>query len=109
MIFDKELRNKVKIQRNAVRDLLKYHLPKYDLTKIGDSELQLSWTSNDYSIRSTAIECTMYGDWEFVEVQDECNDNWRYSMYLYDDTQRVLNSEDNANDIVNALMKLLKS
>ena len=109
MIFDKELRNKVKIQRNAVHDLLKYHLPKYDLTKIGDSELQLSWTSNDYSIRSTAIECTMYGDWEFVEVQDECNDNWRYSMYLYDDTQRVLNSEDNANDIVNALMKILKS
>ena len=49
----------------------------------------------------------MYGDWEFVEVQDECNDNWRYSTYLYDDTQRVLNSEDNANDIVNALMKLL--
>ena len=103
MIFDKELRNKVKIQRNAVYDLLKYHLPKCDLTKIGDSELQLSWTSNDYSIRSTAIECTMYGDWEFVEVQDECNDNYYYSQDLNVDYTSP------ANDVVNALMKLLKS
>ena len=107
MIFDNKLRAEVKIQRDAVHQLLKYHLPKHELTLIGDSEISITYNISKYSIRSTSLECSMYGDWQFVEWQDECNDNWRYSTYLYDDTQRVLNSEDNANDIVNALMKLL--
>ena len=38
MIFDKELRAEVKIQRDAIYGLLNHHLPKYDLLKIGDSE-----------------------------------------------------------------------
>ena len=42
MIFDKELRAEVKIKRDAIHSLLKYHLQKCDLTKIGDSEIQLT-------------------------------------------------------------------
>ena len=103
MIFDKELRAEVKIQRDAIHSLLKYHLPKCDLTKIGDSEIQLTWSSSNYSIRSTSLECSMYGDWQFVETQDECNDNYYYSQDLN------LNYKANANDVVNALIKLLKS
>ena len=101
MIFDKELRAKVKPQRDAVYNLLQHHLPKYDLLKIGDSEISLSY-SFDYGYKSTSLECTMYGDWQFVELQDEAGrDNYRYSIDLN------LNSNSNANDIVNALIKLL--
>ena len=46
MIFDKELRAEVKIQRDAIHGLLNYHLPKCDLTKIGDTEIQLTWHCN---------------------------------------------------------------
>jgi len=103
MIFDKELRAEVKIQRDAVHQLLKYHLPKCDLTKIGDSEIQLTWSCSKYSIRSTSLECSMYGDWQFVECQDESGrDNYYYSRDL------KLDYTSPANDIVNALMKLLK-
>ena len=102
MIFDKELRAEVKIQRDAIHSLLKYHLPKCDLTKIGDSEIQLTWSSSNYSIRSTSLECSMYGDWQFVETQDECNDNYYYS------TDLNLDYKANANDVVNKLMKLMK-
>ena len=101
MIFDKELRAEVKIQRNAIYGLLNCHLPKYDLIKIGDSEIQITWSSSNYSIRSTSLECNMYGDWQFVEMQDECNDNYYYSQDL------KLDYKSPANDIVNALMKLL--
>ena len=55
MIFDKELRAEVKIQRDAVHQLLKYHLPKCDLTKIGDTEIQLTWHCNPSLIRETAL------------------------------------------------------
>jgi len=102
MIFDKELRAEVKIQRNAIHGLLKYHLPKCELTLIGDSEIQLTWSCSKYSVRSTSLECSMYGDWQFVEMQDECNDNYYYSQDL------KLDYTSPANDIVNALMKLLK-
>jgi len=44
----------------------------------------------------------MYGDWQFVETQDECNDNYYYSRDL------KLDYKANANDVVNALMKLIK-
>ena len=101
MIFDKELRAEVKLQRDAVHQLLKYHLPKCDLTKIGDSEIQLTWSCSKYSIRSTSLECSMYGDWQFVETQDECNDNYHYSTDLNVDYTSP------ANEVVNALMKLL--
>ena len=101
MIFDNKLRAEVKIQRDAIHQLLKYHLPKCDLTLIGDSEISITYNISDYSIRSTAIECTMYGDWEFVEVQDECNDNYYYSQDLNVDYKSP------ANEVVNALMKLL--
>ena len=102
MIFDKELRAEVKIQRDAIHSLLKYHLPKCDLTKIGDSEIQLTWLCSKYSVRSTSLECSMYGDWQFVETQDECNDNYYYLTDLH------LDYTANANDVVNALIKLMK-
>jgi hypothetical protein len=44
----------------------------------------------------------MYGDWQFVETQDECNDNYYYSTDLH------LDYTANANDVVNALIKLMK-
>ena len=44
----------------------------------------------------------MYGDWQFVETQDECNDNYYYSQDLN------LDYTANANDVVNKLMKLIK-
>ena len=102
MIFDKELRAKVKPQRDAVHQLLKYHLPKCELTLIGDSEIQLTWSCSKYSVRSTSLECSMYGDWQFVETQDECNDSYYYSQDLN------LDYTANANDVVNKLMKLIK-
>ena len=102
MIFDKELRAEVKIQRNAIHGLLKHHLPKCDLTLIGDSEIQLTWSCSKYSVRSTSLECSMYGDWQFVEMQDECNDNYYYSTNLH------LDYKANSNDVVNKLMKLIK-
>ena len=43
----------------------------------------------------------MYGDWQFVETQDECNDNYHYSTDLNVDYTSP------ANKVVNALMKLL--
>ena len=44
----------------------------------------------------------MYGDWQFVECQDESGrDNYYYSQDL------KLDYTSPANDIVNALMKLL--
>ena len=101
MIFDKELRAEVKIQRDAIHSLLKYHLPKCDLTKIGDTEIQLTWSCNKYSIRSTSLECDMYGDWQFEEHQWESFDNYHYS------TDLKVDYTSPANDIVNALMKLL--
>ena len=101
MIFDKELRAEVKIQRDAVHQLLKYHLPKHELTLIGDSEINITYNISKYSIRSTSLECSMYGDWQFVEMQDECNDNYYYSQDLNVDYTSP------ANEVVNALMKLL--
>ena len=101
MIFDNKLRAQVKVQRNAIHQLLKHHLPKCDLTLIGDSEISITYNISDYSIRSTALECSMYGDWQFVEWQDECNDNYHYSQDLN------LDYTANANDVVNELMKLL--
>ena len=102
MIFDTKLRAEVKIQRDAVHQLLKHHLPNHDLTLIGDSEIQLTWSCSKYSVRSTSLECSMYGDWQFVETQDECNDNYYYSQDLN------LDYTANANDVVNKLMKLIK-
>ena len=101
MIFDTKLRAEVKIQRDAVHQLLKHHLPKYELTLIGDSEIQLTWHSNPHCIRETLLTCSMYGDWQFVETQDECNDNYYYSQDLKVDYMSP------ANEVVNALMKLL--
>ena len=43
----------------------------------------------------------MYGDWQFVEMQDECNDNYHYS------TDLKLDYTSPANKVVNALMKML--
>jgi predicted ATP-grasp superfamily ATP-dependent carboligase len=103
MIFDNELRAQVKTQRDAVHQLLKHHLPKCDLTLIGDSEISITYNISDYSVRSTALEATMFGDWQFVEWQDECNDCYHYAEDLN------LDYTSNANDIVNALMKILKS
>ena len=103
MIFDKELRAEVKIQRDAIHGLLKHHLPKCELILIGDSEIQLTWSCDNSGIRGTSLECSMYGDWQFVEEQDECNDNYHYSQDLN------LDYTANANDVVNELMKLLKS
>jgi hypothetical protein len=101
MIFDKELRAEVKIQRDAVYGLLNYYLPKRELTKVGDSEICLGY-SFDYGYKSVSLECNMYGNWQYVELQDEAGrDNYRYSQDL------ELNHESPANDIVNALMELL--
>ena len=102
MIFDTKLRAEVKIQRDAIHQLLKYHLPKCELTLIGDSEISITYNISDYSIRSTSLECSMYGDWQFVEWQDECNDCYHFAQDLHVDYT------SNANDVVNALMKLLK-
>ena len=102
MIFDTKLRAEVKIQRDAIHQLLKYHLPKCELTLIGDSEIQLTWHSNPHCIRETLLTCSMYGDWQFVEWQDECNDCYHFAQDLHVDYT------SNANDVVNALMKLLK-
>ena len=101
MIFDTKLRAEVKIQRDAIHQLLKHHLPKHELTLVGDSEISITYNISDYSIRSTALECSMYGDWQFVEWQDECNDNYYYSQDLKVDYTSP------ANEVVNALMKLL--
>ena len=101
MIFDKELRAEVKIQRDAIHSLLKHHLPKCDLTKIGDSEIQLTWSCNPSNIRETLLSCSMYGDWQFEEHQWECFDNYHYS------TDLKVDYKSPANDVVNALMKLL--
>ena len=103
MIFDNKLRAQVKVQRNAIHQLLKHHLPNHDLTLIGDSEISITYNISDYSVRSTALEATMFGDWQFVEWQDECNDNYHYSTDLNVDYTSP------ANEVVNALMKLLKS
>ena len=102
MIFDKELRAEVKIQRDAIHSLLKYHLPKCDLTKIGDSEIQLTWHSNPHCLRETLLTCSMYGEWQYEEHQWECFDNYHYS------TDLNLDYKANANDVVNKLMKLIK-
>ena len=102
MIFDNELRAQVKTQRNAIHQLLKHHLPNHDLTLIGDSEISITYNISDYSVRSTALEATMFGDWQFVEWQDECNDNYYCSQDVNVDYTA------DANDVVNALMKLLK-
>ena len=102
MIFDKELRAQVKLQRNAIHQLLKYHLPNHDLTLIGDSEISITYNISDYSVRSTALEANMFGDWQFVEWQDECSDNYYYSQDLKVDYTSP------ANDVVNELIKLLK-
>ena len=101
MIFDKELNAQVKLQRNAIHQLLKHHLPNHDLTLIGDSEISITYNISDYSIRSTALEATMFGDWQFVEWQDECNDCYYYAQDLKVDYTSP------ANEVVNALMKLL--
>ena len=102
MIYDTKLRAEVKIQRDAIHQLLKNHLPKCELTLIGDSEISITYNISDYSIRSTSLECSMYGDWQFVEWQDECNDCYHFAQDLHVDYT------SNANDVVNALMKLLK-
>ena len=101
MIFDKELNNQVKLQRNAIHQLLKHHLTNPDLTLIGDSEISITYKISDYSVRSTALEATMFGDGQFVEWQDECNDCYHYAQDLNVDYT------SNANDVVNALMRLL--
>ena len=102
MIFDKELNNQVKLQRNAIHQLLMHHLPNHDLTLIGDSEISITYNISDYSVRSTSLEATMFGDWQFVEWQDECDDCYCFAQDLHVDYT------SNANDVVNALMKLLK-
>jgi len=101
MIFDTKLRAEVKLQRDAVHQLLKYHLPNHDLTLIGDSEISITYNISDYSVRSTALEATMFGDWQFVEWQDECNDCYHFAQDLKVDYKSP------ANEVVNALMKLL--
>ena len=101
MIFDKELRAEVKIQRNAIHGLLKHHLPKCDLTLIGDSEIQLTWHSNPHCIRETLLTCSMYGEGQFEEHQWESFDNYHYS------TDLNVAYTSPANEVVNALMKLL--
>ena len=101
MIFDNELRAQVKTQRNAIHQLLKHHLPSHDLTLIGDSEISITYNISDYSVRSTALEATMFGDWQFVEWQDECNDCYHFAQDLKVDYTSP------ANEVVNALMKLL--
>jgi len=101
-IPDTKLRAEVKIQRDAIHGLLKYHLPKSDLTKIGDSEIQITWNSNPHCIRETALACSMYGEWKFEEHQWESFDNYHYS------TDLNLDYKASANDVVNALMKLIK-
>ena len=102
MIFNKELRAQVKLQRNAIHQLLKHHLPNHDLTLIGDSEISITYNISEYSVRSTALESTMFGYWQFVEWQDECNDCYSNALSL------GVDYTSNANDVVNALMKLLK-
>jgi len=102
MIFDKELRAEVKIQRDAIHGLLNHHLPKCDLTKIGDTEIQLTWYCTPSNIRETLLTCSMYGNWQFEEHQWESFDNYHYS------TDLKLDYTSPANDIVNALMKLIK-
>ena len=102
MIFDKELNNQVKLQRNAIHQLLKHHLPNHDLTLIGDSEISITYNISDYSVRSTSLESTMFGDWQFVEWQDECDDCYHFAQDLHVDYTSP------ANEVVNALMKLLK-
>ena len=101
MIFDNKLRAQVKVQRNAIHQLLKHHLPNHDLTLIGDSEISITYNISDYSVRSTALEATMFGDWQFVEWQDECNDCYHYAQDLKVDYTSP------ANEVVNELMKLL--
>ena len=101
MIFDTKLRAEVKLQRDAVHQLLKYHLPNHDLTLIGDSEISITYNISDYSVRSTALEATMFGDWQFVEWQEECNDCYHFAQDLKVDYKSP------ANEVVNALMKLL--
>ena len=101
MIFDKKLRAEVKIQRDAIHSLLKYHLPKCDLTKIGDSEIQLTWNCNPHCLRETLLTCSMYGEWQYEEHQWECFDNYHHS------TDLKVDYTSPANEVVNALMKLL--
>jgi hypothetical protein len=67
MIFDTKLRAKVKVQRDAIHNLLQHHLPNHDLTLIGDSEIQLTWHSNPHCLRETLLTCSMYGG-----CQDSC-------------------------------------
>jgi len=102
MIFDKELRAEVKIQRNAIHGLLKHHLPKCELTLIGDTEIQLTWYCTPSNIRETLLTCSTYGDWQFEEHQWESFDNYHYS------TDLKVDYTSPANEVVNALMKLLK-
>ena len=102
MIFDNELRAQVKVQRDAIHQLLKHHLPNHDLTLIGDSEIQLTWHSNPHCLRETLLSCSMYGEWQYEEHQWECFDNYHYSTDLKVDYTAP------ANDVVNKLMKLLK-
>ena len=102
MIFDNKLRAEVKLQRDAIHQLLKHHLPNHDLTLIGDSEISITYNISDYSVRSTSLESTMFGDWQFVEWQDECDDCYHFAQDLHVDYTSP------ANEVVNALMKLLK-
>ena len=102
MIFDKQLRAKVKAKRDAIYDLLQGRLPDHELTLIGDSEIQITFNVSDYSIRSTGLECNMYGDWQFIEYQDESgSDNHYY------DTNLNLNYTSNPKDVVNKLIELI--
>ena len=53
----------------------------------------------NFNTRIQLLLC--YGDWQFVEMQNECKDNYYYSQDLKVDYTSP------ANDVVNALMKLI--
>ena len=102
-IHDSELRANIKPYRDSIMKLLQYHLPKSEFTAVGDTEIQMSWHANPSLIRETALECDMYGDWNYVESQWESFDNYHYS------TDLNLKYYAPVNEVVNALMKLIKS
>ncbi len=96
-IPDSKFRAQVKPHRDAVLSLLRYHLG-VEAKAIGDNEIQLSCTFSDYSYKSVSLAVDMYGDWQFVEEQDECNDNYHYT------TDLNLMYDCPANEVVNTLI-----
>jgi hypothetical protein len=95
-----ELRKAIKPHRDSILKYLQ-DTTNLQVRPIGDTEICLGYSFDNNRYRSNALECSLYGSWEFVEIQDESDNNYHYSRDL------ELRYNAPAQEVVNKLLKVL--